>query len=119
MLFIALVWFILEHNMVSKGDCVTVYRDNKPICEYELSERGEYSVLDDDNNIIIRFKIDNGSVNVYEASCPDKYCVNQKKITENGETIVCIPNRVVLKVSGSDLATDINQTSEEIDATSY
>ena len=33
-----------------------------------------------------------------EASCPDQICVNHRAINSVGETIVCLPNEIVLKV---------------------
>ena len=32
------------------------------------------------------------------ADCPDKLCVHQHAISANGETIVCLPNKVVAEV---------------------
>ncbi|OYP37556.1 hypothetical protein CG709_05765 [Lachnotalea glycerini] len=33
-----------------------------------------------------------------EANCPDKLCVHQKSIDKTGETIVCLPHKVVITV---------------------
>jgi hypothetical protein len=36
------------------------------------------------------------------ADCPDKLCVKQRSIAKEGETIVCLPHRVVVKISGGE-----------------
>ena len=36
-----------------------------------------------------------------EADCPDKLCVHQKAISAENESIVCLPNRVVVTVTNS------------------
>ena len=33
-----------------------------------------------------------------EADCPDKLCVHMKKISQVNETIVCLPNQVILTI---------------------
>ena len=33
-----------------------------------------------------------------EADCPDQLCVHQKAISKDRETIVCLPNKVVVEV---------------------
>jgi hypothetical protein len=35
-----------------------------------------------------------------QADCPDKLCVHQKAISATGETIVCLPNKVVVEIAG-------------------
>ena len=42
--------------------------------------------------------IENGTAYFSEASCPDKVCVHQGRVSQNGELIVCLPNRVIAKV---------------------
>ena len=44
--------------------------------------------------------IENGQAWVTEASCPDKVCVHMGKISQPGQTIVCLPNQVVIEVVG-------------------
>lgn len=48
------------------------------------------------------FTIKNGYVDMVEANCPDKLCVKQKAIHYNNETIVCLPNKVVLQIKGGE-----------------
>lgn len=42
--------------------------------------------------------IENGSAKVTEANCPDGICKNHAEIHRNGETIICLPHRVVITV---------------------
>ena len=51
--------------------------------------------------------IENGSVRVEDASCPDHVCINQGQKMYGGETIICLPNRMVITVV-SDNAPDID-----------
>lgn len=46
-------------------------------------------------------KIDEKSVWVEDASCPDKLDVKMGKIEDVGQMIVCIPNRLMIKISGN------------------
>lgn len=39
-------------------------------------------------------------VGIYEADCPDKVCYSPEYIERSGETIVCLPNRIVIEVKG-------------------
>lgn len=47
-------------------------------------------------------QIKNGKVDMIEADCPDKLCVNQKAISKNGESIICLPNKVVVTVESNE-----------------
>ena len=43
-------------------------------------------------------EIKEGYANMTDANCPDKLCVHQKKIHLEHETIVCLPNKVVVEI---------------------
>lgn len=47
-------------------------------------------------------------VRVIEASCPDELDVKQGYISKVGETIVCLPNRLVVEIKGMDKDTEID-----------
>lgn len=51
--------------------------------------------------------IEDGTVDVSDASCPDRICVNHKKISKRNESIICLPNRVVVQIeNGEDAGLD-------------
>lgn len=45
-------------------------------------------------------EIDEGKVRVKEASCKDKLDVLQGQISEIGDIIVCLPNRLTIEIDG-------------------
>lgn len=47
-------------------------------------------------------EIGDGEVWVVEASCPDELDVKQGKISRSGEIIVCLPNKLVIEIKGTD-----------------
>lgn len=44
--------------------------------------------------------VSEGKADVIEADCPDKLCVKQGKINKNGQTIVCLPHKLVVEIEG-------------------
>lgn len=47
-------------------------------------------------------QIKEGKADMTEADCPDKLCVHQKAVSKNGESIICLPNKVVIEVKSSE-----------------
>lgn len=68
-------------------------------------EQGRYP-LSDDAEIIIQsenggenlLQIQYGYADVLSANCPNEDCVHQKVISDNGESIICLPHKVVITV---------------------
>lgn len=54
-------------------------------------------------------EIGDGEVRVIEADCPDKIDVLQGAISRPGEIIVCLPNRLVIEIKGSEETNDIKE----------
>lgn len=65
---------------------------------YSLSEDGEI-VINEGTNILM---IKNGEADMVEADCPDQLCVNQKPISLRHESLICLPNRVVVEVESKE-----------------
>ena len=54
--------------------------------------------------------ISGGKVWVTDADCPDKTCVRTGVITRAGQSIVCLPNKVTVTISGeSDLQWELGR----------
>jgi len=43
-------------------------------------------------------EVDGEYIRVVEADCPDKVCIGMGKKSRPGEVIVCMPNRVIIRV---------------------
>ena len=50
-------------------------------------------------NVIL---VEDGGVRMEEANCPDGLCVKQGIITNGNSVIVCLPNRVSIRISNMD-----------------
>ncbi|MCF0121041.1 MAG: NusG domain II-containing protein [Oscillospiraceae bacterium] len=50
--------------------------------------------------------VSTGEVCVSFADCPDKICVKQGNIRYNGESIVCLPHKLIVTVRGGESNTD-------------
>ncbi len=66
---------------------------------YDLQE--EQTIPINDTNVC---EIRDGNVQMIQAKCPDQTCVHMRPINEQGGTIVCLPNHVVLRVIDADSA---------------
>lgn len=81
----------------SDGKSVSVLVDGKEAYSLPLSKNSETEIKSKGgSNILV---IEDGKAFVKQASCPDKICKNHAKISKVGETIVCLPNRVTVKVT--------------------
>lgn len=47
--------------------------------------------------------VEPGAISVTSASCPDKVCVKQGRLSGGGVPIVCMPNRLVISIEGSGI----------------
>ncbi len=80
---------------------VVIYKDGAEIGSYLLGEDRTVtvgSVEDGGYNIV---QIQNGVVNVIEADCHDSVCVNTAAITKVGQSIVCLPHRIIVTIEGT------------------
>lgn len=54
------------------------------------------------NTIVIK----DGEVRVTEADCPDRICVTMGSISRTGQTIVCMPHQLVIRIISNDQEID-------------
>ena len=83
-----------------KGDTVIVTVDKAVYGEYPLHRDTTVEIRSQGscNLLIIR----DGCAFVESASCPDGICVSHKPISLDGESIICLPNKVVISVSSEN-----------------
>ena len=56
--------------------------------------------IETDGGHVITLVISGGKASIVSADCPDKLCVRQGGIGSVGETIICLPHRLVIRIVG-------------------
>ncbi len=92
-------------NFVSykEAERITISVDGEIYGVYSLHEDQEIKI--NETNVLV---IKDGCADMIQADCPDQICVDHVEISKTGETIVCLPNKVIIEVKGAD--------SSEVDA---
>lgn len=108
-LIIALVALAFMKLHGKTGAEIRVSVNNREYGVYSLDKNQKITIGEDDWENILEIK--NGSANMIKADCPDKVCVNHAPISKKGETIVCLPHKVVVEV----VDRDGTQTKDQID----
>lgn len=56
------------------------------------------------NTLVIK----DGKAFVKDATCPDKVCEGHSKVSYKGETIVCLPHKVVIEIVADDSSNELD-----------
>ena len=82
---------------------MVVMVQNKEIARYSMTNNGVYDIYDiyDNNGNTNKIEIRDGRVRMLEASCPNHLCIRQGWIRFEGQSIVCLPNKVTVTVRGT------------------
>ncbi len=105
----ALFVMALNYFTSENGNYVEISVNGNVVNKLPLSKNATFKIngYDGGQNTII---IQDGFCYVNEADCPDKLCIKQGKISKSGESIICLPHRVV--------ATVINENENKVDTIS-
>ena len=66
---------------------------------------GTYALSRDqavDINGTNRLVFEDGTARMEQADCPDQICVDHSPVSREGESIICLPNEVVIAVEGAE-----------------
>lgn len=93
----ALLWFVTAPG--GTGAWVVVTHDGQEVGRYPLSEDMTVTFGGEDYNVLL---IANGRACISEANCGDHTCVRTGEVFREGETIVCLPHKLIVTVVGGE-----------------
>lgn len=102
---IALISFLF-FRISGQGAVVEITIAQKLYGTYDLKVDQEILISDNEGNLLLDCVIKDGTIKVFSANCPDKICIDEGSIKLAGQTIVCLPNQVVIKIIGDDAEID-------------
>lgn len=99
-LIVAAIGMFYLFGLRRAGDSVNITIDGKAYKSYSLKENVTEDIYSGKNNENLnRLIIRDGKAYMESATCPDGICVSHAPIFRDGESIVCLPNRVVVTVT--------------------
>ena len=86
------------------GSRVLVTVEGKEFGTYDLNRDQTVDIKSGDH--INRIIIEDGTVRMVEANCHNHVCIQQGKKSRVNETIICLPNRVMVRITGEEAEVD-------------
>lgn len=108
------VILVVLHVTKAGGSTVTVSVDGQVKETFPLSEDREY-VIDGYNGGTNTLIIKNGEAWVKDSSCPDHLCEKMGRISLSGQSVICLPNRVTVEITGSGSGSGTDENGDEYD----
>lgn len=84
-----------------QGNYVTIEQNGTITAVLQINKNQKYNIYNENNEIENTILIENGQVSMIYADCPDKICEKHKAIKNNNESIICLPNKVIVTVTNN------------------
>ena len=98
-LALSLTVLLAFHFVGSSGSSVSILVDGDEIMRLSLLDDTEYRVSFAENpDFINKIVVENRTVYVSEANCKDGICREHRAISKAGDTIICLPHRLVVVI---------------------
>ncbi|QCX34398.1 NusG domain II-containing protein [Caloramator sp. E03] len=98
---VSAAWFMFSSNKKYENTYAEIYVEGVLYKRIPLTENMEEMTIPIETklgkNVI---HISNGKINMVDADCHDRVCVKSGTIDKVGETIVCLPHKVVVEIKG-------------------
>ncbi len=91
--------FFLQGGRIGQERVAVVEQDGQEVYRLPLGEETAVEVFWEDGCNVV--SVDGRGVWISYADCPDRICVRQGKIFGGGQSIVCLPHRLVVYLEGA------------------
>ena len=99
LLLVAAIGMLYLFVFRAEGNTVKVTLDGKTYGVYSLSENRTEDIYTGQNNEHHnRLVIKDGKAHMETSTCPDGICVDHSAIFRDGESIVCLPHRIIVTI---------------------
>lgn len=105
-----MLWLIPALLNKNTPAIVKVVQDGQTLGVYPLLEDRTVSLPygEDHYNLLL---ISGGEASVSDADCPDGLCIHQRAVSRKGESIICLPHKLVIQVESKE--------ESDLDAVTY
>lgn len=98
-LLFSAVFYVIYNSSAGDMPVLAEIIINGNVCERVRLDKDNIFSLPEKPNIV--FQVHDGGIRFSESDCPDKICVNTGFISIAGQTAVCLPNKISIRIIGS------------------
>lgn len=97
LLLVSLAWIAAIKIMPQNSLIAEIHSDGKIIYTIDLNKvTNSYNIELPHNTVLV----EHGKISMLSADCPDQLCVKQGKISDGSFPIVCLPNKIMIRIAG-------------------
>jgi hypothetical protein len=89
---------------IRKPAGIRIFRDNQLVVEKSFSDRSETIRIEGPQGPAVLELSQNHTLRFLESPCRHKTCMSSGSISQAGQNLVCIPNRISAVVTGTDIS---------------
>ena len=86
------------NNLLAGNQKISIFHNGKILKQLDLNKDREIPLLDGNMTVEIR----GGKLRVTKSNCIRQTCMHMGFISHQGETIACLPNRILIEIDPSD-----------------
>ena len=101
----AVLYIISQASFGAEASTVVATVDGKEVLRRPLAMENTYEIKQEDGSVNI-IAVKDGAVFMQEANCRDGLCIRQGKMRNGAKTIVCLPHKLVVQLTGDAPVSD-------------
>lgn len=99
--------FVFYKGLSRDDKLLTVTQNQELLHEFKIDETYSEIIKIEEGDRYNIIHIENGKVWIEEANCLNQVCVRHSSIDKIGETIVCLPHKLIIEIKGDKKSLDI------------
>ena len=101
----AALYIISQVSFGAEASTVVATLDSKEVLRKPLAMENTYEIAQEDGSLNV-IAVKDGAVFMQEANCRDGLCIRQGKMHNAAKTIVCLPHKLVVRLTGDAPVSD-------------
>lgn len=91
-------------SLMPDGEKIVIESGSEELYSFNMSElkKPKKITVQGADELEVIIQVDSNGAVVIDAGCPDKTCVKSGRISKSGENIICLPARIVVKITGGN-----------------
>ena len=97
-LIIAAITFLGNYLQPPSAAVAIVEKNGTEFCRIDLQKQKSIQIINVGGPMNIKLKAEPGAISFYHSDCPDQICERTGKISKPGQTAVCLPGKVSVRI---------------------